>query len=41
MDWPIEDPLGKDTGVFRKVRDDIEKRVKELIGNLLPSGGSR
>ena len=40
MDWPIEDPLGKDTGVFRKVRDDIEKRVKELTGNLLPSGGS-
>lgn len=39
MDWPIEDPLGKDMEVFRKVRDDIEKRVKGLIGDLLSSGG--
>lgn len=39
MDWPIEDPLGKDMEVFRKVRDDIEKRVEELIGTLLSSRG--
>lgn len=31
-DWKIEDPLGKPWEVMRRVRDDIEKRVKGLIG---------
>ncbi len=30
-DWPIRDPLGMGTEFFRSVRDDIEKRVKELL----------
>lgn len=30
-DWPIADPLGRDEDYFRVVRDDIEKRVKELL----------
>jgi protein-tyrosine-phosphatase len=30
-DWPIEDPLGGPPEVLRRVRDDIEKRVRALI----------
>ena len=30
-DWPVEDPLGREWEVMRKVRDDIEDRVKKLI----------
>lgn len=30
-DWKIEDPLGRPWAVMERVRDDIEKRVKELI----------
>ncbi|MEO0150067.1 MAG: arsenate reductase ArsC, partial [candidate division WOR-3 bacterium] len=28
--WGIEDPIGRDIGFYRKVRDEIEKRVLEL-----------
>lgn len=30
-DWPIEDPLGIPIDETRRIRDDIERRVKELI----------
>ena len=30
-DWPIEDPLGRPPEVMRRVRDDMERRVKELL----------
>jgi len=30
-DWKIEDPLGRPWSVMQRVRDDIEKRVRELI----------
>ncbi len=30
-DWKIEDPLGRPWAVMQRVRDDIEKRVRELI----------
>ncbi len=30
-DWPIRDPLGMGAEFFRSVRDDIEKRVEELL----------
>jgi len=30
-DWSLEDPKGKDIEVYRRVRDEIEKRVKKLI----------
>ena len=30
-DWKIEDPLGRPWAVMQRVRDDIERRVKELI----------
>jgi len=34
IDWNIEDPKDKDTDFFRKVRDDIADKVKELIKNV-------
>jgi len=30
-DWQIEDPKGKGLEVFRKVRDEIGNKVKELL----------
>ena len=36
MDWHVEDPKGKDLGFFRKVRDDIAEKVKELIKENAP-----
>ena len=32
FDWKIDDPLGRPWDVMRRVRQDIEDRVKELIG---------
>ena len=31
LDWDVRDPIGRDEKVFREVRDDIERRVMELI----------
>jgi len=33
-DWGIEDPKGKTIEEVRRIRDEIERRVKELIENL-------
>ncbi|MBW1707624.1 MAG: NAD(P)H-dependent oxidoreductase [Deltaproteobacteria bacterium] len=33
-DWDMEDPAGKPLDFMRQIRDDIERRVIELIGNL-------
>ena len=30
-DWPLEDPKGKPIERVREIRDDIERRVKELV----------
>jgi arsenate reductase len=34
IDWGIEDPKGKPIERVREIRDEIEKRVKELAKNL-------
>lgn len=34
IDWAIEDPKGKQIEKVREIRDEIEKRVKELAENL-------
>jgi arsenate reductase len=33
-DWPIEDPLGRPMELTRRVREEIETRVKALISEL-------
>ncbi len=30
--WDIEDPIGKDIGFYRKVRDEIARRIREYFG---------
>ncbi|MEW6603399.1 MAG: arsenate reductase ArsC [Thermoproteota archaeon] len=34
VDWAIEDPKDKPIERVREIRDDIERRVKELVKNL-------
>jgi protein-tyrosine-phosphatase len=34
VDWAIEDPKGKPIERVREIRDEIERRVKELAENL-------
>ena len=39
VDWELEDPAGKDLDTFRRIRDDIDARVRELLltrGTLRP-----
>jgi arsenate reductase len=33
-DWELEDPAGKDLATVRAIRDEIERRVDELIASL-------
>jgi len=34
-DWELEDPAGKDIETVREVRDEIERRVKELLASIV------
>jgi protein-tyrosine-phosphatase len=34
VDWGIEDPKGKPIEKVRKIRDDIERRVREIAESL-------
>jgi arsenate reductase (thioredoxin) len=36
-DWELEDPAGKDLETVRRIRDEIDARVAELIGELIPA----
>ncbi len=31
VDWDVKDPIGKDDRIFQQTRDDVERRVMELI----------
>jgi arsenate reductase len=31
VDWKIDDPIGSPISVFRRVRDEIEEKVKDLL----------
>jgi arsenate reductase len=31
IDWQIDDPIGSPISVFRRVRDEIEERVRDLL----------
>jgi arsenate reductase (thioredoxin) len=35
-DWELDDPEGKDLPAVRAIRDEIDARVQNLIGELLP-----
>jgi arsenate reductase (thioredoxin) len=34
QDWEIEDPAGKDLEMVRRIRDEIERRVRTLLSDL-------
>jgi arsenate reductase len=36
-DWELDDPSGRDIETVRRIRDEIDGRVKRLVGELLPS----
>jgi protein-tyrosine-phosphatase len=35
-DWELDDPAGQDVAAVRVIRDEIDRRVRALIGELLP-----
>jgi arsenate reductase len=35
LDWALPDPAGKDVAAIRPIRDEIDRRVRELISELL------
>jgi arsenate reductase len=39
-DWELEDPAGKDLDTVRRIRDEIEERVDELVGSLNATSGA-
>ncbi|MEV0434872.1 arsenate reductase ArsC [Nocardia sp. NPDC050413] len=36
-DWQLEDPAGKGVESVRPIRDEIKKRIEDLIAELLPT----
>ncbi len=36
LDWKLDDPAGKDTDTVRRIRDQIDTLVRELLAELLP-----
>jgi protein-tyrosine-phosphatase len=37
LDWQLDDPAGKGVDAVRPIRDEIDRRVRDLIAELLPS----
>lgn len=35
-DWDLEDPAGKEIETVRRIRDEIDGRVRKLVGELVP-----
>jgi protein-tyrosine-phosphatase len=38
-DWELQDPAGQPVEVVRRIRDDIDARVRRLLAELVPDGG--
>ena len=39
-DWTLDDPAGQDIETVRRIRDELDARVRILIGELLPADGA-
>jgi arsenate reductase len=37
-DWKLADPKGRSIDEVRPIRDDIKRRIKQLLAELLPAG---
>ena len=35
-DWALEDPAGQDLDTVRRIRDDLDARIRVLVGELVP-----
>jgi arsenate reductase (thioredoxin) len=38
LDWELDDPAGRSLEEVRRIRDDIEQRVRQLLDELLEAG---
>ena len=38
LDWQLEDPAGKGVAAVRPIRDEIDRRVRDLVGELVGAG---
>jgi arsenate reductase len=36
-DWPVDDPKGQDLDTVRRIVDDLEARVRDLLAELVPA----
>jgi arsenate reductase len=36
-DWELDDPAGKSVGEVRRIRDEIDRRVRTLLAEFLPA----
>ena len=36
VDWPVEDPKGQDDATVRRIVADLDQRVRDLLGELVP-----
>ena len=41
LDWVLDDPAGQDLDAVRRIRDEIKRRVQQLITELPVTGGHR
>jgi protein-tyrosine-phosphatase len=41
LDWELPDPAGRPLEEVRPIRDEIERRVRSLVGELIPEGADR
>jgi ArsR family transcriptional regulator len=37
LDWELEDPAGQPLATVRRIRDDIQERVRTLLTDLAPA----
>ena len=37
LDWELEDPAGKPLATVRRIRDEIDDRVRSLLAELVPA----
>jgi protein-tyrosine-phosphatase len=37
LDWPLDDPAGQPIENVRPIRDDIDRRVRDLLDELIPT----
>jgi arsenate reductase (thioredoxin) len=40
-DWPVDDPAGQDLETVRRIVDDVDARVRDLLTRLQQTGTDR